>query len=170
MYRRVFHSLGLALLLVTTIAVPAESATCPELILSPDSGVKNQVATNMDGQQVVSSSGVKGVGDPDGTGTVLLTLQTVSDKSAQVAFQIATTNVALPLEGAHIHKAPEGQTWVAAVTLFGFTDQSDRSGVVTMSKCLAHGIFHDPGSFYVDVHNQEYPDQGAIRGQLWRAL
>jgi CHRD domain-containing protein len=167
MYHRVFNVLGIALLLTTTIAVPAEGATCPELDLSfPNSGGKVQVAANMNGQQVVSSSGAQGVGDPDGTGTVLLTLQSVTSKTADVAYQIDTTNIAVPLEGAHIHKAPPGETWVAAITLFGFSDQADRSGVVTMSKCLAHEIFHGPGDFYVDVHNQEYPDQGAVRGQL----
>jgi CHRD domain-containing protein len=168
MYRRVFNILGVATLVVTSIAVPAEGATCAELELSSplDASVKNQVVANMDGQQVVSSNGAQGVGDPDGAGTVVLTLQTVSKQSADIAFQIQTNNIALPLEGAHIHKAPPGMTWVAAVTLFGFSDQSDRSGVVTVSKCLAHEIFHGPADFYVDVHNQEYPDQGAVRGQL----
>jgi hypothetical protein len=178
MYRRMFHGLGLvssaailsAVLSATVIAVPAESAECPELeLLAPDSGVRRQVAANMNGQQVVSSSGELGVGDPDGTGTVLLTLQDVSTKIAEVAFQLDTTNIAVPLEGAHIHKAPTGKTWVAAVTLFGFSGDADLSGVVTMSKCLAHDIFHRPGDFYVDVHNQEYPDQGALRGQLGSA-
>jgi CHRD domain len=169
MRRRVFHVLGLALLLVTAIAVPAKGATCSEYYLSL-SDIKGQVAANMDGRQVVSSSGTLGVGDPDGTGTVVLTLQSVVNQNAEVAYQIGTNNIAIPLEGAHIHHAVAGQTGLNVVTLFGFTDQPDRSGVVMMSKCLAHDIFHNPTDFYVDVHNQVYPDQGAIRGQLSNAV
>ena len=40
MYRRTFNILGLALLLTTTIAAPAEGATCPELGLFPTVGGK----------------------------------------------------------------------------------------------------------------------------------
>lgn len=172
MYRRILFTFGLAVLLATAVAVPAESvAVCPELDFTNGAGgVRNQVSAGLNGQQVVSSSGVLGTGDPDGTGTVLLTLQTVGSKFADVAFQIDTTNIAVPLEGAHIHKAPPGRTWVAAVTLFGYSTDADLSGVVTISKCLAHEIFHGPQDFYVDVHNQEYPDQGALRGQLGSAL
>jgi hypothetical protein len=124
------------------------------------------VGANMDGQQVVTSSGTSGAGDPDGTGTLVLTFQSQDTKTANVSYTLDTTNVAVPLEGAHIHKAPPGNTGLSVVTLFGFTDQPDRSGTVTMSKCLAHDIFNQPGDFYVDVHNDQYPDQGAIRGQL----
>jgi hypothetical protein len=172
MCRRAFRILGLALLLVTAIAVPAEGAvtsavTCPEFSVPDGEGAIRQVAANMDGQQVVSSTGTQGVGDPDGTGTVVLTLQSVYNQQADVAYQIDTTNVAVPLEGAHIHKGAAGQySMNASVLLFGYTDQPYRSGVITISKCLAHDIFHRPADFYMDVHNQEYPDQGAIRGQL----
>jgi hypothetical protein len=171
MCHRAFRILGVALLLVTAIAVPAEgAATCPEFSFTDGNGAIRQVSAYMNGQQVVSSTGAQGVGDPDGTGTLVLTLQSVYNQEASVAYQIDTTNVAVPLEGAHIHKGPAGQTSLnASVLLFGYTDQPDRSGVVTISKCLAHDIFHRPTDFYVDVHNQEYPDQGAIRGQLTNA-
>lgn len=165
MNRRVAYIPGFAVLCAIAFAVPARAATCPELQLSPDSNVK-QVGAGLDGKQVVTSSGTTGAGDPDGTGTLVLTFLSQDTKNANVSYQIDTTDVAVPLEGAHIHKAAPGKTGLAAVTIFGFTDQPDRSGTVTMSKCLAHDIFNQPADYYVDVHNDEYPDQGAIRGQL----
>lgn len=169
MYRRAAYVLGLALLLATVVAVPARGAVCEELQYADVAGPKGQVVANMDGMQVVDSSEEPGKGDPDGTGTVLLTLQSVVKKEAEVAYQVGTNNIALPLLGAHIHKAPAEERGLSVKQLFGDADQPDQNGTVTMSKCLAHDIFHRPAGYYVDVHNYEYPDHGAVRGQLSEA-
>jgi uncharacterized protein (DUF934 family) len=58
----------------------------------------------MDGWQVVSPTGEK-ADDPNGTGTVVLTLQAVLAKDAEVVYQVDTTNVGVPLEGAHTPSA-----------------------------------------------------------------
>jgi hypothetical protein len=173
MSRQAFRMLGIALLLVPALAVPAlavpaEGATCFEFGGKDRPPGGEQVSANMTGQQVVSSNGTQGVGDPDGTGTVVLTLQSVSSGQATVAYEIHTINIAVPLEGGHIHLGAAGTySMNASVLLFGYTDQPYRSGTITMSKCLAHDIFiQTPTDFYVDVHNYEYPDYGAIRGQL----
>lgn len=166
--RRALAVAAVALLSTVGLATPAGAeAVCDELSF-PD-GAKGSVAASLSGSKVVSSSGEVGVGDPDGSGTLLLTLQSYDKKMATIAYQFGSANVALPLEGAHIHKAPPGEIWLSGKTLFGYTDQPDRSGVIFTSKCFAHDIFQRPGDFYVDVHNYEYPDQGAIRGQLGRA-
>jgi hypothetical protein len=170
MRRPAFYVLGLGLLLSTVLAAgPARASTCDEYFLGRGDLQPPQVAANMTGAQVVSS-GQLGAGDPDGTGTVVLTFQDVVNKMVSVSYQVDTTNVAIPLEGAHIHRAAPGQIGVSAAPLFGFTDQADRSGVIPMSKCMAHDLFHRPADFYVDVHNFEYPDAGAVRGQLSKAL
>lgn len=150
--------LAISLVLTAVSVAPAHAGTCPEFELLADSN--NTVSANLSGSAVV------GGGDPDGSGTVVLTID-ISNKNATISYQLDTTNVATPLEGAHIHVGPVGQTGRSVVTLFTFSDQPDRSGVVSgVSKCLAHDILHRPNDYYVDVHNQEFPDQGAVRGQL----
>ena len=169
MIRRACYVLGFTLLLVTTFAIPARAAVCPELDPSFTDKVRDQVAATMDGHQVISSSGQPNSGDLNGTGTVLLTFQSQDTKIATVAYQVSTTDVAIPFEGAHIHKALAGDNGLSVKDLFGFTNAPDRSGTVTMSKCLAHDIFNHPADYYIDIHNGEFPDQGAIRGQLTSA-
>src|SRR3954454_14309284 len=98
MSRQAFRMLGIALLLVPALAVPAlaapaEGATCFEFGGKDRPPGGEQVSADMTGQQVVSSNGTQGVGDPDGTGTVVLTLQSVYNQQADVAYQIDTTNV-----------------------------------------------------------------------------
>ena len=165
MIRRASYVLGFTLLLVTTFAIPARAAVCEELDPNAREKVKDQVAGNMDGHQVISSSGQPDSGDLNGTGTVLLTLQSQDNQIATVAYEVSTTEVAFPFQGAHIHHAPVGENG-RSIDLFGFTNAPDRSGTVDMSKCLAHDIFNHPADYYVDMHNNEFPDQGAIRGQL----
>lgn len=160
--RRTLSVAALAVLPALGFAAPAAAeVVCPEFDFPDGAGNRPSVAANLDGSQVVPAPG-----DPDGTGTVIFTLQGWDQKIANVAFQFSSNGVALPLEGAHLHKAPPGETWVSGIQVFGWSDQADRSGVITMSKCTAHDMFRRPADFYVDVHNWEYPDQGAIRGQL----
>jgi hypothetical protein len=161
MLRRMACLIAMVLATVPVQSVPAHAASCPELNLRLKTPDKGTVSANLSGAQVVPAPG-----DPDGTGTVTLTI-TIDNQEASIEYQLDTTNVATPLEGAHIHFAQPGDTGRSVVNLFGFTDQPDRSGVVTgVSKCLGHQILHQPQDYYVDVHNVEYPDQGAVRGQL----
>lgn len=164
--RRALSMAGLALLPVLTLAPPASAAvTCPEFVPPADGEPKRQVAANLTGSQVVPPPG-----DPDGSGTVLIGLETVSKDTAKLTFQLSVNGISLPLTGAHVHKGAVGATGVAGLTLFTYSDQSDVSGTgVTMSKCSAHDIFQRPQDYYVDVHNYDYPDQGALRGQLQEA-
>lgn len=162
---RSLYLLGALLLPLVTLTGTAANAavTCPELVPPADGEPKNQVAANMDGAQVA------GGGDPDGTGTVVLMLEGSSKGITTISFALQVNGVATPLEGAHVHKGLPGATGVAALNLFGYSDQTDRSGVLQMSKCMGHELFQRPADYYVDVHNQEYPDQGAVRGRLQSA-
>lgn len=154
---------GLILLMGTLVPTPAGAATCPEFdLINGDSKSKGTLSAPLSGNQVV------GGGDPDGTGSVTLTIIIDSKYDNSIEYQIDTNDVAIPLEGAHIHKAPVGDTGKIVVTLFSTVwDQPNRSGVVDgVSKCLAHQLLHQSDDFYVDVHNGEYPDNGAVRGQI----
>lgn len=165
--------LAIALALPTAViaSAPAQAApVCDEFAFPNNPGERGQVAATLSGAEVVGPSNKLGAGDPDGNGTVVLLLLFYdTNKLAHVSYQFDTNDIALPLEGAHIHKGKAGSTNnLIATSLFGFSDQADRSGEITMSKCLAHEIFHRPSDYYIDVHNTEYVDDGALRGQLFQ--
>lgn len=70
----------------------------------------------------------------------------------------------IPATAAHIHKGAPGEAGPVVVPLptpyDGYTQ-----GCMHVSKDTAHAIHDNPWQYYVNVHNEEYPD-GAVRGQL----
>lgn len=109
---------------------------------------------------------VPGPGDPDGTGTALLTL---NQGQNEVCFDLGVQNIA-PATRAHIHVGAAGVPGAIVVPLFetGPTPPATGafpSGCVTASPELIQAIRQSPGGFYVNVHNEAFP-AGAVRGQL----
>jgi hypothetical protein len=103
---------------------------------------------------------VPGPGDPDGSGTAKLTL---NQGQREVCFQISVQDIAA-LTAAHIHEAPAGQAGPIVVDLFQGNPRP--SGCVTgVGRALIKDIRQNPDEYYVNVHNEEFPD-GAVRGQL----
>ena len=99
-------------------------------------------------------------GDPDGSGTAHLT---VNPGTGEVCWTIEVTGVE-PITEAHIHKAPSNTNGPVVVPF----DPWD-SGCTTVSRELALDIVLHPSSYYVNVHNEEFPRPlGALRGQLSR--
>ena len=105
----------------------------------------------MDGQQEVP-----GPGDPDGTGTAVLS---IDPEALTIGWNITVNDIDLPITGAHIHQAPFGEAGPIVVDF-----DSQLSGTGLADPDLA-AVLASPSSYYVNVHNAPYP-AGAIRGQL----
>nr|MEA2796947.1 hypothetical protein [Phenylobacterium sp.] len=102
-----------------------------------------------------------GAGDPDGTGQATVR---VNVGKSQVCYDLTAEKIA-PATAAHIHKAPPGAAGPPVVPLKPPGADGKSSGCVTVAADLAKNILQDPGAYYVNVHNAEFP-AGAIRGQL----
>jgi hypothetical protein len=103
---------------------------------------------------------VPGPGDPDGSGTALITL---NHGQGTVCWELTATGIA-PATAAHIHVGEAGVAGPVAVPLSPPTDGSS-SGCIAAGRALIKDIIQNPDAYYINVHNLEYPD-GALRGQL----
>jgi hypothetical protein len=101
-----------------------------------------------------------GPGDPDGTGTAVITL---NHGQGEVCFELTVENIA-PATAAHIHVAPPGVPGPVVVGLTAPTDGSS-SGCVSVARELIKAIADAPDAYYINVHNAAFP-AGAVRGQL----
>jgi hypothetical protein len=115
------------------------------------------LSTSMTGAQEAP-----GPGDPDGSGVATLA---VNPGQQEVCVQISVSNIALPATGAHIHEAPVGEPGPVVVTLPPPDGTGFSSGCVTADREILAEIKKNPGEYYVNVHNADYPG-GAVRGQL----
>lgn len=124
---------------------------------SADDGGRPFSAT-LTGANEVNAQGVPNQGDPDGAGAV--TLQ-INPGQGEVCWSITVSGVA-PIFAAHIHVAPSTAPGPIVVPLNPFT-----GGCTSVDRDLALAIVRDPGAYYVNVHNADFP-AGALRGQLSR--
>jgi CHRD domain len=111
---------------------------------------------------------VPGPGDTDGSGIAEIK---VNPKKQKVCFVLVVLDIDLPATAAHIHEGVDGVAGDVVVTLappvaFDTTDIGFASGCVkNLSKPLLKDIKRNPEAYYVNVHNEAFPD-GAVRGQL----
>ena len=146
MNRRWFSIAAIAGALVVAMAAPSLAGGRP---LTADLSGANEVAP----------------GDPDGSGSVSLTL---NQGQNEICFQMDLENVDDPLR-AHIHAAQAGSNGPIAVFLFDVVIPDPIP--VTFDDCvsadadLIKDIRQNPENYYVNVHNAEFP-AGAVRGQL----
>jgi CHRD domain len=110
------------------------------------------------GEAEVNAQGVLNQGDLDGTGTASLT---INPGVGEVCWTIEVADVD-PITAAHIHVAPSTAPGPVVVPLEPYT-----GGCTDIDRELAVAIIADPGSYYVNVHNADFP-AGALRGQLDR--
>ena len=100
-------------------------------------------------------------GDPDGSGIAHLT---VNPGTGEVCWTIEVTGVE-PITEAHIHKAPSNTNGPVVVPF----EPDYSAGCTKVDRELALDIVLHPSSYYVNVHNEEFPRPlGALRGQLSR--
>ena len=88
-------------------------------------------------------------------------------KGDTLCYGLTVSNIGKPL-APHIHKAPRGEDGDVVVTL-----KHPRSGnpgassqCVPVDPAVADDIRANPKGFYVNVHNEAFPN-GAVRGQIF---
>jgi hypothetical protein len=101
---------------------------------------------------------VPGPGDPNGWGEA-----EVKVYKAKVCYELEVERIK-PAEFAHIHEGGPNVAGPVVVTLKPPTDGSSE-GCTAISEQLSKKLREHPSHYYVNVHNEPYPD-GAIRGQL----
>ena len=99
-------------------------------------------------------------GDPDGTGKAEVKFKAVTN---EVCYEIEVENIAEPT-ASHIHEGAEGASGGIVVT-FDHTKIGKGESCVAVDHAVLDKIVENPGNFYVNVHNGEFPG-GAVRGQL----
>jgi hypothetical protein len=109
--------------------------------------------------QLSGGAEVPGPGDADGSGTANLTL---NHGQGQVCYDITVKDIQTPT-AAHIHVGALGKSGGVKVPLTA--NNGTWKGCVNADKSLIKDLMDNPGNYYVNVHNAEFPN-GAIRGQL----
>ncbi|MEX2195257.1 MAG: CHRD domain-containing protein [Thermoleophilaceae bacterium] len=104
----------------------------------------------------------RGAGDRNGRGA----FSAIFD-GRQLCYGIQVKNIGDP-SAAHIHRARSNRNGPVVVPLEtpDGGDQGTSSACTRLSSRLARSIQRNPGSYYVNVHNADFPN-GAVRGQLF---
>jgi hypothetical protein len=138
-------------------------AACAAISLSAALvGVSSAADTTL--RATMSGSQEKPKGDPDGTGTAVLTV-----KSNKVCYVITPKKTGTTFGAGHIHAGKKGVAGPVFINLFT-KPKTLKGGKLTgcsptvKASDLAK-VKAKPASYYVNIHNAKYP-AGAIRGQL----
>ena len=105
---------------------------------------------------------VPGPGDPDGSGTAIITLNPGLE---MVCWEINVSNITLPAAAAHIHEGPAGVAGPVDVALSPPDASGHSSGCTSVDRDEMLEILQEVDEYYVNVHTSDYP-AGAVRGQL----
>ncbi|HEX6096940.1 MAG TPA: CHRD domain-containing protein [Thermoanaerobaculia bacterium] len=139
---RTLSALSLVLVLVL-VAVPAQAVTTMAAALNG----ANERPTP---------------GDPDGSGFALVI---VDPDAGTVRYALFVANIGAPT-AAHIHRGTSDVAGPVVVNFNpSFTNGAAAGTVTTGNSALLNEIVANPGGFYVNVHNGDFP-AGAVRGQL----
>lgn len=111
---------------------------------------------------LIGTNEVPGPGDPDGTGSASVSIDTTQSK---LCFTLMVANVE-SVTMAHIHKAPAGSMGNVVVPLTAPTSGSSQGCVQVRAEVLLD-ILTNPADYYVNVHSEPFM-AGAVRGQLVR--
>jgi hypothetical protein len=140
-------ALVLAIVLIAGVPVVASSESGAD--------ARNALKASLTGEKEVP-----GPGDPNGRGEA-----EVKVYKAKVCYELEVERIK-PAAAAHIHLGLRGEAGPIVAELKAPTDGSSR-GCVAVPRALSLGLKEHPGRYYVNIHNEPYPD-GAIRGQLHR--
>jgi hypothetical protein len=139
-----------AALFAALIAAPLPGATLAETAVADET-----LIASMNGRQETEP------GDRNGRGRARIT--TDVDRQT-VCFRIRLRRVGTVTAG-HIHRGDRGEAGPVVVPLFDEATRRPRGCVRNVERSTIRRIESDPGDYYVNVHNQRFPD-GAVRGQL----
>lgn len=151
-------------------AALAGSLVAGAFVASPAAGTSSSKSRAARTELVARLNGdkeVPGPGDPNGTGRALVFTNV---KKRRVCYDLTWERIKGPL-AAHIHRGGPNVAGPVKVTLFAVDDPlPGPSGAVDgcveqVKRKLVRKIKNHPRKYYVNVHNERYPD-GAIRGQL----
>lgn len=118
-------------------------------------------------QEVFHGPTMTHFGDPDGTGSALVT---VNRGQQELCWHLTVSNISLPVTASHIHRAVADMQGPAVVNLLPPGGENTawsgcKSPDPDFDWSLAEEIVANPSGFYVNVHNAQYVP-GAVRGQL----
>ena len=115
------------------------------------------------GAKLKGKEEVPGPGDDKGTGEAQLEVKVAKLKVCYLVEYELSSGTAT---AAHVHKGAKGVAGKIVVPLFEEQQQSPAQDCVKAKKeRTLKKIVKNPGDFYVNVHNEQFPE-GAIRGQL----
>jgi hypothetical protein len=132
----------------------------------PDGAVRGQLAVPVTDEELLVAVAdgrqeVPGPGDPDGTAAGDFALR----GDGELCYLVEATNIALPLTGMHIHRGAAGVAGPVVVPLDPAAVNATSETCTDVAPALLDEIAANPGAFYLNLHNAEFPD-GAVRGQL----
>ena len=143
-----------------TAAAPAAQAPAAQAPAAAAPGAAADMmlsATLLGGPEEVPNPG-----DPDGTGTSMVTLKAAG---GQVCWDTRVANITLPAAASHIHRGARGVAGPVVVPLTPPGADGRASGCAAVEAGLLNEIAQNPAGFYVNVHTSDFP-AGAVRGQL----
>lgn len=131
-------------------------------VLAMLAGVSSAADTKL--KATMSGTQEKPKGDPDGTGSAVLTL-----KARQVCYVITVRKAGSTFAAGHVHAGKKGVAGPVFINLFTKPKKLNNgrlSGCSPTAKAADIAkVKAKPGGYYVNIHNAKYP-AGAIRGQL----
>jgi hypothetical protein len=133
-----------AFALLTTGLAPAAAASDPAMTIALSGGHE-----------------VPGPGDLDGSGTARLRFVPASN---QICFDLDVRGIA-PATMAHIHPGDAGDAGSPPLVMLAPPASGRSEGCVAVAPAVLARITANPGAFFVNIHNSEFPG-GALRGQL----
>jgi hypothetical protein len=149
--------IALLLALVLGVSLGLAASVRADKIADADQGGRT-FFTEMTGAQEAP-----GPGDPDGSGTALITL---NQGQGTVCFELVVENITLPASAAHIHVAPAGSPGPVVVGLAAPGADGTASGCIeNVAPDIIKAIRQNPEAYYVNVHTSDF-QPGAVRGQL----
>lgn len=126
------------------------------------------LSTELRGRNEVGTDGHRRAGDPNGRGEAYVF---GIDGDPTTLCYVLTVEGIEPATAAHIHEGRRGENGPVVVNLAAPADGNaadclteGEAGKFVEGQTVAE-ILANPGNYYVNVHNADYPG-GAIRGQL----
>ncbi|MEP7285454.1 MAG: CHRD domain-containing protein, partial [Chloroflexota bacterium] len=100
--------------------------------------------------------------DPNGWGAASFILDLEQGK---VCYEVQVANIGLPGTADHIHLGKAGATGPTAINLIAPDNTGHASGCADVDADTIKSILDDPTSYYINVHNADFP-KSALRGQF----